>query len=67
MQCVDLKLPDPPSLTSHTMLLFVFLQVSWIIFFDLIYYLQCITKEGEIDTEDLIGCRIKVWWPMDKK
>ncbi|XP_061339796.1 sister chromatid cohesion protein PDS5 homolog A-like isoform X2 [Gastrolobium bilobum] len=28
---------------------------------------KCITKGGEIDTEDLIGCRIKVWWPMDKK
>ncbi|KAL2339290.1 hypothetical protein Fmac_013736 [Flemingia macrophylla] len=28
---------------------------------------KCTTKEGEIDTEDLIGCRIKVWWPMDKK
>ncbi|KAL2571387.1 hypothetical protein GLYMA_17G005500v4 [Glycine max] len=28
---------------------------------------KCMTKEGEIDTEDLIGCRIKVWWPTDKK
>ncbi|RDX89521.1 Sister chromatid cohesion protein PDS5-like B, partial [Mucuna pruriens] len=28
---------------------------------------KCTTKEGGIDTEDLIGCRIKVWWPMDKK
>ncbi|KAG4401440.1 hypothetical protein GLYMA_07G268200v4 [Glycine max] len=28
---------------------------------------KCTTKEGEIDTEDLIGCRIKVWWPTDKK
>ncbi|KAK7363868.1 hypothetical protein VNO77_06028 [Canavalia gladiata] len=28
---------------------------------------KCTAKEGEIDTEDLIGCRIKVWWPMDKK
>ncbi|XP_068463177.1 sister chromatid cohesion protein PDS5 homolog A-like isoform X2 [Phaseolus vulgaris] len=28
---------------------------------------KCTTKGGEIDTEDLIGCRIKVWWPMDKK
>ncbi|KAI9123829.1 hypothetical protein K1719_005129 [Acacia pycnantha] len=27
---------------------------------------KCTTKGGEIDTEDLIGCRIKVWWPMDK-
>ncbi|KAK9935847.1 hypothetical protein M0R45_012722 [Rubus argutus] len=24
-------------------------------------------KEGGKDIEDLIGCRIKVWWPMDKK
>ncbi|XP_004293403.1 PREDICTED: sister chromatid cohesion protein PDS5 homolog A [Fragaria vesca subsp. vesca] len=23
-------------------------------------------KEGGKDIEDLIGCRIKVWWPMDK-
>ncbi|KAI4298831.1 hypothetical protein L6164_032348 [Bauhinia variegata] len=28
---------------------------------------KCTSKEGGIDTEDLIGCRIKVWWPMDKK
>ncbi|KAK4259162.1 hypothetical protein QN277_005520 [Acacia crassicarpa] len=28
---------------------------------------KCTTKEGQIDTEDLIGCRIKVWWPMDKQ
>ncbi|CAJ1941535.1 unnamed protein product [Sphenostylis stenocarpa] len=28
---------------------------------------KCTTKGDEIDTEDLIGCRIKVWWPMDKK
>ncbi|KAK7387666.1 hypothetical protein VNO78_22454 [Psophocarpus tetragonolobus] len=28
---------------------------------------KCTAKEREIDTEDLIGCRIKVWWPMDKK
>ncbi|KOM53264.1 hypothetical protein LR48_Vigan09g192300 [Vigna angularis] len=28
---------------------------------------KCITKEGESDAEDLIGCRIKVWWPLDKK
>ncbi|KAK7331159.1 hypothetical protein VNO77_25376 [Canavalia gladiata] len=28
---------------------------------------KCTTKEGESDTEDLIGCRIKVWWPMDKQ
>ncbi|GMN36667.1 hypothetical protein TIFTF001_006193 [Ficus carica] len=24
-------------------------------------------KDGGKDIEDLIGCRIKVWWPMDKK
>ncbi|XP_048323371.1 sister chromatid cohesion protein PDS5 homolog A [Ziziphus jujuba] len=24
-------------------------------------------KESGKDVEDLIGCRIKVWWPMDKK
>ncbi|XP_040362062.1 sister chromatid cohesion protein PDS5 homolog B isoform X1 [Rosa chinensis] len=24
-------------------------------------------KEGGKDIEDLIGCRIKVWWPMDRK
>ncbi|XP_004507589.1 sister chromatid cohesion protein PDS5 homolog A-like [Cicer arietinum] len=28
---------------------------------------KCAMKEGEIDTEDLIGCRIKIWWPTDKK
>ncbi|KAF7803880.1 sister chromatid cohesion protein PDS5-like protein A-like isoform X2 [Senna tora] len=28
---------------------------------------KCTSKEGEIDTEELIGCRIKVWWPMDKQ
>ncbi|XP_027920522.1 sister chromatid cohesion protein PDS5 homolog A-like isoform X2 [Vigna unguiculata] len=28
---------------------------------------KCTTKGGEIDIEDLIGCKIKVWWPMDKK
>ncbi|XP_054776795.1 sister chromatid cohesion protein PDS5 homolog A-like isoform X2 [Prosopis cineraria] len=28
---------------------------------------RCTTKEGEVDTEDLISCRIKVWWPMDKQ
>ncbi|RDX94616.1 Sister chromatid cohesion protein PDS5-like B, partial [Mucuna pruriens] len=28
---------------------------------------KCATKEGESDAEDLIGCRIKVWWPLDKK
>ncbi|RZB64213.1 Sister chromatid cohesion protein PDS5-like B isoform B [Glycine soja] len=28
---------------------------------------KCTTKEGESDAEDLIGCRIKVWWPLDKK
>jgi hypothetical protein len=24
-------------------------------------------KKGEIDIEDIIGCRIKIWWPSDKK
>ncbi|XP_050367583.1 sister chromatid cohesion protein PDS5 homolog A [Argentina anserina] len=24
-------------------------------------------KEGGKDMEDMIGCRIKVWWPMDRK
>ncbi|XP_020220399.1 sister chromatid cohesion protein PDS5 homolog A isoform X1 [Cajanus cajan] len=28
---------------------------------------KCTTKEGESDPEDLIGCRIKVWWPLDKE
>ncbi|GLU20621.1 hypothetical protein SLE2022_368110 [Rubroshorea leprosula] len=28
---------------------------------------KCTTKESGIDFEDLIGCRIKVWWPMDKQ
>ncbi|XP_022142523.1 sister chromatid cohesion protein PDS5 homolog A isoform X2 [Momordica charantia] len=28
---------------------------------------KCMFKYGENDIEDLIGCRIKVWWPMDKK
>ncbi|XP_024637720.1 sister chromatid cohesion protein PDS5 homolog A isoform X2 [Medicago truncatula] len=28
---------------------------------------KCAMKRGEIDSEDLIGCRIKIWWPTDKK
>lgn len=28
---------------------------------------KCTTKEGESDAEDLIGSRVKVWWPLDKK
>ncbi|XP_062162943.1 sister chromatid cohesion protein PDS5 homolog A [Alnus glutinosa] len=28
---------------------------------------KCTSKAGGRDIEDLIGCRIKVWWPMDKK
>ncbi|XVF26230.1 hypothetical protein REPUB_Repub13aG0281300 [Reevesia pubescens] len=28
---------------------------------------KCSTKEDEIDIADLIGYRIKVWWPMDKQ
>ncbi|KAJ4831103.1 hypothetical protein Tsubulata_033020 [Turnera subulata] len=28
---------------------------------------KCTTKDSGIDVEELIGHRIKVWWPMDKK
>nr|GMD45653.1 sister chromatid cohesion protein PDS5 homolog A isoform X1 [Ipomoea batatas] len=28
---------------------------------------KCTSKGGESPTMDLIGCRIKVWWPMDKQ
>ncbi|CAL0301082.1 unnamed protein product [Lupinus luteus] len=28
---------------------------------------KCTAKEAERYAEDLIGCRIKVWWPLDKK
>lgn len=28
---------------------------------------KCTTKDTRSSTGDLIGCRIKVWWPMDKK
>ncbi|CAK7323338.1 unnamed protein product [Dovyalis caffra] len=28
---------------------------------------KCTTKKSGIDIEDIIGYRIKVWWPMDKK
>ncbi|KAI3466488.1 hypothetical protein Pfo_023151 [Paulownia fortunei] len=28
---------------------------------------KCTTKDNGSSTEDLIGCRIKVWWPMDKQ
>ncbi|KAM1124110.1 sister chromatid cohesion protein PDS5 homolog A [Malus sylvestris] len=28
---------------------------------------KCKFKESGKDVEDLIGCRIKVWWPMDKR
>ncbi|KAI3698227.1 hypothetical protein L6452_31340 [Arctium lappa] len=28
---------------------------------------KCTSKEGESHTTDLIGRRIKVWWPMDKE
>ncbi|KAJ7967846.1 sister chromatid cohesion protein PDS5-like A-A-like [Quillaja saponaria] len=28
---------------------------------------KCTSKEGQIDIADLIGCRIKIWWPMDKE
>ncbi|KAF5742835.1 sister chromatid cohesion protein PDS5 A isoform X1 [Tripterygium wilfordii] len=28
---------------------------------------KCTTKKAGIDIENLIGCSIKVWWPMDKQ
>ncbi|XP_016550308.1 sister chromatid cohesion protein PDS5 homolog A isoform X2 [Capsicum annuum] len=28
---------------------------------------KCTSKDAATPTVDLIGCRIKVWWPMDKK
>ncbi|KAK4434769.1 DNA mismatch repair protein MSH6 [Sesamum alatum] len=28
---------------------------------------KCTTKDNRSSEEDLIGCRIKVWWPMDKQ
>ncbi|GFZ03348.1 binding protein [Actinidia rufa] len=28
---------------------------------------KCTSKEGGSETMDLINCRIKIWWPMDKK
>ncbi|KAL6990616.1 hypothetical protein U1Q18_008733 [Sarracenia purpurea var. burkii] len=28
---------------------------------------RCTSKEGGSETMDLINCRIKVWWPMDKQ
>ncbi|KDP35518.1 hypothetical protein JCGZ_08956 [Jatropha curcas] len=28
---------------------------------------KCTTKKSGIDMEEVIGCRIKVWWPMDKQ
>ncbi|KAL4628077.1 hypothetical protein ACB092_05G210600 [Castanea dentata] len=28
---------------------------------------KCTSKAGGLDIEDLSGCKIKVWWPMDKK
>ncbi|XP_057429975.1 sister chromatid cohesion protein PDS5 homolog A-like [Lotus japonicus] len=28
---------------------------------------KCTTMKGDSDAEDLIGCRIKVWWPLDKQ
>ncbi|KAL3614925.1 hypothetical protein CASFOL_040586 [Castilleja foliolosa] len=28
---------------------------------------KCTSKENGSSTEDLIDCRIKVWWPMDKE
>ncbi|XP_019425447.1 PREDICTED: sister chromatid cohesion protein PDS5 homolog A-A-like isoform X1 [Lupinus angustifolius] len=28
---------------------------------------KCTEKEGDTDAEELIGCRIKIWWPLDKQ
>lgn len=28
---------------------------------------KCTSKDDTTPTVDLIGCRIKIWWPMDKK
>ncbi|KAM7270907.1 hypothetical protein ACFE04_030121 [Oxalis oulophora] len=28
---------------------------------------KCLMMEGKINLEDLIGYRIKIWWPVDKK
>ncbi|KAJ8770477.1 hypothetical protein K2173_017968 [Erythroxylum novogranatense] len=28
---------------------------------------KCSTKKSVIDNEELIGCKIKVWWPLDKE
>ncbi|KAM7266745.1 hypothetical protein ACFE04_004642 [Oxalis oulophora] len=29
--------------------------------------LFCLMMDGKINLEDLIGYRIKIWWPVDKK
>ncbi|PIN12278.1 Sister chromatid cohesion complex Cohesin, subunit PDS5 [Handroanthus impetiginosus] len=28
---------------------------------------KCTTKDSATSAEELIGCRVKVWWPMDKQ
>ncbi|CAM8985985.1 unnamed protein product [Rhodiola kirilowii] len=28
---------------------------------------KCTTKDDETQPTDLVGCRIKVWWPLDRK
>ncbi|XP_063940236.1 sister chromatid cohesion protein PDS5 homolog A isoform X2 [Daucus carota subsp. sativus] len=28
---------------------------------------KCTSKEGEHTTADLVDCRVKIWWPMDKQ
>lgn len=45
-----------------------FLPAGAVLFFDSVtrLWLQCTMKETE-SLEDLIGCKIKVWWPMDKQ
>lgn len=30
-------------------------------------FAKCSTNEGKSLTRDVIGCKIKVWWPMDKQ
>ncbi|EPS63564.1 hypothetical protein M569_11220, partial [Genlisea aurea] len=28
---------------------------------------KCTTKEDDTPADDIVGCKIKVWWPMDEK
>ncbi|KAL9813536.1 putative sister chromatid cohesion protein Pds5 [Arabidopsis thaliana] len=30
-------------------------------------FISCSTKENKLVNDELIGCRIEVWWPMDKR